>query len=161
MSEVAISSATRPAGRAGVAGAVRRVPRPRRARLGAGCAPTEGIFATEEAFTGPGAAWLVAYEGDAPVGCGGLRVVEPGVAEIKRMFVTAAGARSRARPRRCWPSSSSARPAPAIARVRLLTTEVLGEARALYAAEGYDLVERIASRPDRPVEMWFEKALYS
>jgi len=30
---------------------------------------------------------VVAYSGDAPVGCGALRELEPGVVEIKRMFV--------------------------------------------------------------------------
>jgi GNAT superfamily N-acetyltransferase len=30
---------------------------------------------------------VVAYSGDAPVGCGALRELEPGVGEIKRMFV--------------------------------------------------------------------------
>ena len=60
-----------------------------RARLGDAFVPTEAIFATEDDFRGEGAAWLVLYEGDAAVACGGLRPLAPGVAEIKRMFVTA------------------------------------------------------------------------
>ena len=70
-----------------------------RDRLGPDFAPTETIFASEEVFAGPGAAWLVLYEGGAPVGCGGLRMLEPGVAEIKRMFVVAT-ARGRGHGRR-------------------------------------------------------------
>jgi len=61
-----------------------------RERLGEAFVPTEEIFATEDDFRGEGAAWLVLYEGDAAVACGGLRPLAPGVAEIKRMFVTAA-----------------------------------------------------------------------
>jgi GNAT superfamily N-acetyltransferase len=56
-----------------------------------GFEPTETIFATPDAFTGPGTAWLVGYEDGRAVCCGGLRpLLEPGVAEIKRMFVSEA-----------------------------------------------------------------------
>ena len=41
-------------------------------------------------------------------------------------------------------------------RVRLLTTEVLSEARRLCAAEGYRVVRRIP-RARAPVEIWLEK----
>jgi GNAT superfamily N-acetyltransferase len=43
-------------------------------------------------------------------------------------------------------------------RVRLLTTEVLSEAIALYDAEGYRPVER-TQRAGEPVEIWMEKDL--
>lgn len=35
----------------------------------------------------PGGRFLVAYEGDRPVACGGFRTWEPGVCEVKRMYV--------------------------------------------------------------------------
>ena len=38
-------------------------------------------------FAGPGGTFLVAYDHDVPVGCGGLKTVGPGVAEVKRMYV--------------------------------------------------------------------------
>jgi hypothetical protein len=45
-----------------------------------------------------------------------------------------------------------------VTRLRLLTTDVLSEACALYAAEGYELIERI-QREGQPVEIWLEKEL--
>jgi GNAT superfamily N-acetyltransferase len=36
----------------------------------------------------PRSLYLVAYDGDAPVGCGALRPLEPWVGEVRRMFVT-------------------------------------------------------------------------
>lgn len=42
----------------------------------------------------PGGRFLVAYEGDRPVACGGFRTWEPGVCEIKRMFVASEARRS-------------------------------------------------------------------
>ena len=64
-----------------------------------GFRPTEEIFATPEAFTGPGTAWLVGYDDGRAVCCGGLRpLAGDGVGEIKRMFVSRAGPQARARP---------------------------------------------------------------
>lgn len=131
-----------------------------RVRLGlpADMSPPEHIFATEHVFTGEGAAWLVAFDAAGkPVGCGGLRVLEPRVGEIKRMFVSERARGSglgRALLRELEARAAQAR----MARVRLLTTEMLRESRALYAAEGYREIAR--SEPDvGPVEIWLEKAL--
>lgn len=41
----------------------------------------------EAAAVQPGAAFLIAWVGDEPAGCGALRPIEGGVGEIKRMFV--------------------------------------------------------------------------
>jgi GAF domain-containing protein/GNAT superfamily N-acetyltransferase len=129
-----------------------------RERIGAGFMPSERIFASESAFAGKGSAWLVLYD-DAgkAVGCGGLRTLAPGVGEIKRMFVTA-GAR-RAGHGRLLLRALERRAAAAGHRcVRVLTTEVLAEALALYAGEGYRTVQRTA-RAGQPVEIWMEKQL--
>ena len=40
----------------------------------------------EEVGAGRGA-FVVAYDADTPVGCGAVRVIDSGVAEIKRMYV--------------------------------------------------------------------------
>src|SRR6185295_14993445 len=96
-----------------------------------GFEPTEEIFATPDAFTGPGTAWLVGYEGGNAVCCGGLRPLpEDGVGEIKRMFVTAP-ARRRGHGRALLAELERLAASGGCRHVRLFTTEVLVEARAL------------------------------
>jgi GNAT superfamily N-acetyltransferase len=128
-----------------------------RDRLGDEFTPTEDIFATEGAFDGPGTAWLVVYERDRPVACGGLRPIEPGVGEIKRMFVTAS-ARRRGHGRELLAELERRARDAGYERVRLYTTEVLREARALYEAAGYRRVD-IAPVDDRADDVWLEKRL--
>jgi GNAT superfamily N-acetyltransferase len=127
-----------------------------RERLGGNFAPTEAIFATAEAFDGPDTAWLVVYEGERPVACGGLRPLEPGVGEIKRMFVTA-GERGRGHGRVLLAELEGLARAAGFERVRLLTTEVLREARALYGSAGYRPVG--VAMVDGRVDLWLEKRL--
>jgi GNAT superfamily N-acetyltransferase len=127
-----------------------------RARL-PGFVPTEDIFATPEAFTGPGTAWLVGYEGGRAVCCGGLRPLpEPGVTEIKRMFVSAA-ARRRGHGRALLAALERIAGGLGATRVRLFTTEVLVEARALYASAGYALLGEVIDGDRR--DLWLEKTL--
>jgi GNAT superfamily N-acetyltransferase len=129
-----------------------------RRRLGAGFTPTEDIFASAEAFNGPGSAWLVIYDDGEPVACGGLRPLPPDAGEIKRMFVAEA-ARGRGHGRRLLAELEAIARAAGQRRIRLLTTSVLTEARALYAAEGYEVVESFAMKdPDR-TDYWLEKHL--
>ncbi|MEA2224463.1 MAG: hypothetical protein QOH83_2839 [Solirubrobacteraceae bacterium] len=119
--------------------------------------PGERIFATEDAFAAADAAWLVAYEDGVAVGCGGLRTLSPGVGEIKRMFV-AAPARGTGLGRRLLRALEARAATVGHAHVRLLTTPMLAEACALYAAEGYVEIERV-EQAGNPVELWLEKAL--
>lgn len=129
-----------------------------RERLGDGFVPSERIFAGDDAFAGDGAAWLVAYDaGGEPVACGGLRTLAPGVGEIKRMFVTAR-ARGAGHGRALLRELERRAAEHGHRRIRLLTTEVLAEARALYAAEGYRPLRRV-ERPGQPVEIWLQKRL--
>jgi GAF domain-containing protein len=127
-----------------------------RDRLGPEFAPTETIFASEEVFSGPGAAWLVLYEGGRPVGCAGLRMLEPGVAEIKRMFVVETS-RGRGHGRRLLAELERIAREEGVERVRLLSTEVLAEARALYQSSGYGVISTY--RADGRVDYWLEKVL--
>jgi GNAT superfamily N-acetyltransferase len=128
-----------------------------RERLGDQFMPTEAIFATEDAFDGPGAAWLVVYEDERPVACGGLRPLEPHVAEIKRMFVTAPARRQGHGRALLGELERLARDA-GYERVRLYTTEVLREARALYHDAGYRRIDA-AAVDGRADDIWLEKRL--
>ncbi len=129
-----------------------------RDRLGTGFTPTERIFASSDAFAVHDGAWVVAYDDrGAAVACGGLRTLEPGIGEIKRMFVTAR-ARRAGYARRVLRELEGRARALGQRHIRVLTTEVLFEAIALYAAEGYRTVQRTASA-GRPVEIWMEKEL--
>jgi len=73
------------------------------------------------------------------------------------MFVTA-DARRRGHARRLLRELERRAAAHGHRSVRLLTTEVLHEAMALYEADGYRLVGRI-EHARGPVEIWLEKAL--
>jgi GNAT superfamily N-acetyltransferase len=108
-------------------------------RLDAPVADPDHIFASPETFTGPGAAWLVAYEDGRPVACGGLRRVDEHTGEIKRMFVTA-GARGHGHARAMLAELERLAAEAGQQRLRLITTDVLREALALYEACGYTIV---------------------
>jgi GNAT superfamily N-acetyltransferase len=123
-------------------------------RLGGPVTDAVHVFATPEAFAG--GAWLVLYEDGTAVGCGGLRRLDGTTGEIKRMFVTAR-ARGRGHGRRLLAALEELARGSGITRVRLLTTEVLAEARALYAAAGYVVVD--APLAGARQDFWMEKAL--
>jgi len=127
-------------------------------RLDAPVSDPEHIFAPSESFAGPGSAWLVAYDGEDPVACGGLRALDAETGEIKRMFVTAR-ARGRGHARRMLAELERRAAAAGRSRLRLITTEVLREARALYEAEGYAVVA--TPREGARQDYWMEKRLAS
>jgi GNAT superfamily N-acetyltransferase len=127
-----------------------------RERLGAEFVPTERIFASVDDFDDHGSAWLVVYEDDRAVACGGLRLLQADIAEIKRMFVTA-HARGRGHARLLLSELENRARAAGCERVRLLTTEVLREARALYRSVGYTPIG-VATVEGR-IELWLEKRL--
>jgi GNAT superfamily N-acetyltransferase len=127
-----------------------------RERLGPEFEPEEAIFASERAFEEPRAGFFVLYARGRPVGCGGVRSLGPELAEIKRMFVTAA-ARGRGHGRRLLAELEQRAAAAGARRVRLLSTEVLTEALALYESAGYAIVEaeEVGGRRD----LWLEREL--
>jgi GNAT superfamily N-acetyltransferase len=127
-----------------------------RERSGRDMRDAEHIFAFSERFSGPGSAWLMVYDGGQPVACGGLRPLAPGTGEIKRMFVSAA-ARRRGHARRLLGELEAIARAAGQSRIRLLTTELLPEALALYRSAGYAFVS--SHREDDHTDYWLEKDL--
>jgi len=123
-----------------------------RDRLGDDFEPTEQIFASERDF----GTWLVLHVDGEAVACGGLRELEPGIGEIKRMFVTAA-ARRRGHGLRLLGELEAAARAEGHTRVRVYTTDVLVEARKLYSTAGYRLIS--SHREGDRVDHWLEKTL--
>jgi GNAT superfamily N-acetyltransferase len=126
------------------------------ARAGPEFVPEERIFGTVDVFRGPNAAWIVLYDGGEPVACAGLRELEPGVAEIKRMFVRPQ-ARGRGLARRMLADLEGIARDAGQREVRLFTTDMLPEAMALYASEGYSV--RSSHPMGERTEFWLEKAL--
>ncbi|HEX5617968.1 MAG TPA: GNAT family N-acetyltransferase [Solirubrobacteraceae bacterium] len=127
-----------------------------RERAGRDMRDAEHIFATTEAFDGPGSAWLVIYDDGQPVACGGLRPLAPGTGEIKRMFVSAA-ARRRGHARRLLGELEAIARDAGNTKIRLLTTELLPEAIALYESSGYTIVSSHIEDGHR--DYWLEKDL--
>jgi len=126
------------------------------ARGGRDPAGAAHIFATTDVFSGPGAAWLVIYDADRPVACGGLRPLSPDIGEIKRMFVPARARRHGYGSRLLTALEGIARDAGQ-ARIRLLSTELLPEALALYRKHGYTIVSTHMEHHHR--DYWLEKLL--
>jgi GNAT superfamily N-acetyltransferase len=127
-----------------------------RERAGRDMRDAEHIFATAEVFDGPGSAWLVIYDDGHAVACGGLRPLAPETAEIKRMFVSAA-ARRRGHARRLLGELEGIARDAGNRRIRLLTTELLPEAIALYESSGYAIVS--SHIEDGHTDYWLEKEL--
>jgi len=104
----------------------------------------------------PGGRFWLAHRGGAPVGCVAIRLIAPGVAELKRMYV-----RPEARGSGCGAALVAAAERGAVqlgARVvRLDTRHDLVEARRLYVRSGY--AEIPAYNDSRWARRWYEKRL--
>ena len=111
----------------------------------------------DEEHMGPGAgAFVVATSDGQPVACGGVQTLEPGVGEIKRMWVhpgwRGAGLGSRLLRHLEQVSVELGR-----AEVRLDTNGTLVEAIAMYERAGYRHIDRYNDNPY--AQAWFEKEL--
>ena len=111
---------------------------------------------TAEEMSSPRGCYAVLYEGGRAVAGGGLRELEPGVAEIKRMYVVPE-ARSRGLARRLLEELETAARDLGYARVRLDTGDPQPHARALYRSAGYREIDNY--NDNGYASYWGEKAL--
>ena len=101
-------------------------------------------------------AFVVAREGGEPAGCGAVRTMAPGVAEIRHVWVAPA-ARRLGLGRRILTELERQACTRGLATLRLDTHEVLSEAIAMYRASGYHEIPRYHDNPY--AYHWFEKHL--
>jgi GNAT superfamily N-acetyltransferase len=95
----------------------------------------------------PGGVFLLAYAGDAVVGCGAIRALGPRLGEVKRMWIDP-DLRGRGVGGRLLVALEDAARALGYARLRLDTHEVLVEAIGLYEAHDYRRIDRYHDAPD-------------
>lgn len=105
-------------------------------------------------FVPPRGCLLLARLFGEPVGCGALRTLEPGVAEIKRMWV-APSARGLGIGRRLLKELEEVARRRRLRAIRLDTNGSLKEALKLYRSSGYREIGRFNDNPY--AQHWFEK----
>jgi GNAT superfamily N-acetyltransferase len=126
-------------------------------RFETGFDPLRGGNALSDAEMTPPAGWLLlAWLGDAALGCGALVRQGPGLGEIKRVFVAPA-ARGNGVARALLARLETLALAEGLTTLRLDTNKVLVEAQAMYRRAGYAEVGRYNENPY--AHCWFEKRL--
>jgi GNAT superfamily N-acetyltransferase len=123
-----------------------------------GRAARPGSVTTPDEMVAPEGTFLVGYEDDDPIACGGLRRLEDGICEIKRMYVTPS-ARSRGVGRALLDALENAGRELGYARVRLDAGPEQRHSRVLFASTGY--VEIAPYNGNHIADYWAEKSLSS
>jgi GNAT superfamily N-acetyltransferase len=121
-----------------------------------GRAARPGSVTTADEMDAPDGVFLVGYEDDRAVACGGLRRLEDGVCEIKRMYVVA-DARSRGVGRGLLEALEAAARELGYERVRLDAGPDQRHSKVLFAATGY--VEIAPYNANHIADYWAQKAL--
>lgn len=126
-------------------------------RFDDGYDPSLGVSATDAEMSPPTGLFLLASLHEEPVGCGGLKLLADGSAEIKRMWV-APSARGLGLGRRVLAElERHAATTLGSQIVKLETNRNLAEAISMYRSAGY---REVAAFNDEPyAHHWFEKAL--
>ena len=107
-------------------------------------------------YDAPSGVFVVVHCDDAPIACGGLQTIEPGVGEIKRMWVVEDFRGAGLGPRLLADLEERSRRL-GHQRVVLDTNCSLGEAIEMYRLNGYTEIERYNDNPY--AQIWFEKRL--
>jgi GNAT superfamily N-acetyltransferase len=113
---------------------------------------------TPDELMAPAFTFVVAEAAGEALGCGALRVREPGVAEIKRMFVRPA-ARRRGVARALLRALEARAAELGMPRILIETGEGQPEAIALYVSSGYAPIPRYGEYADVEQSRCFEKRL--
>ena len=117
---------------------------------------TLGPSAEPEEFEPPNGVFLVAYDGEHPVACGGLKRLDDWTAEIKRMYVVPEN-RGRGLARRMLERLEDEARDGGYGFVRLDTGDRQPHALALYRSAGYREIPDYNGNP--AATHWFEKGL--
>ncbi len=104
------------------------------------------------------AIFVVAYDGDAPVGCGGVRLLGDGMAEVKRMYVTPAARGTGAASAILHTLEQWAR-ASGIHTMRLETGDLLTAAIRFYERSGYRPIPCFGPYVGSGLSRCFERSL--
>jgi GNAT superfamily N-acetyltransferase len=107
-------------------------------------------------FTTPSGGFVIAFLGETPVGCGGVRRLAPELGEIKRMYVQP-GARGKGVGRTILRALEQRGREAGYTALRLETGARQPEAIALYQSEGYVAIEPYGFYRDSPLSRCFEK----
>lgn len=107
-------------------------------------------------MTPPKGWFVIARLDGAPVGCGALKALEPGIGEIKRVW-TSSQARGQGVAGKIMDELERIAGKEGLSLVRLDTNRTLTEAMAFYAKRGYHEIERY--NDNVYADHWFEKAI--
>src|SRR4029078_2083657 len=113
-------------------------------------------MADDKDLAAPSVCVLISRLYGEPIGCGALHTLEPGIGEIKRMWISPR-ARGLGLGRRLLGDMERVRKKGRLRRIRLDTNGSLTEALQLYRASGYREIKRFNDNPY--AEHWFEKNL--
>ncbi len=125
-------------------------------RFEEGFDPGRSLAAEDAELRPPNGAFLVAMADGAPLACGAIKRIAPGVGSLKRMWVTEA-LRGTGFGRRMLEALEAEAGRLRLTRLRLETNRALREAIQLYRSAGY---REVAPFNDDPyANHWFEKTL--